>query len=241
MKNNFSTIAIITARGGSKRIPRKNIKNFCGKPIIAYSIDAAINSKLFDEVMVSTDDEEIADVAKKYGAKVPFMRSEKNSDDYATTADVLHEVLEEYSKRGKIFKYMCCIYPTAPFVTAEKLQRAFNLLIEKNAETLIPVVKFSYPPQRAFILEDGFLKYKWSQFIRSRSQDLEKFYHDAGQFYFYTVKAFLSSRHSEEGGGATPATIPILIDETEVQDIDNLSDWELAEIKYKMLKANNKL
>ena len=198
MKNNFSKIAIITARGGSKRIPRKNIKNFCGKPIIAYSIEAAINSALFDEVMVSTDDAEIAEVSKKFGADVPFMRSEKNSDDYATTADVLNEVLDEYSKRGKNFEYMCCIYPTAPFVTAEKLQRAFNSLVEKNADVLIPVVKFSYPPQRSFILDDGFLKYKWSQYARSRSQDLEKFYHDAGQFYFYRTTSFVAA--AQTGG-----------------------------------------
>ena len=198
MKNNFSKIAIITARGGSKRIPRKNIKNFCGKPIIAYSIEAAVNSKLFDEVMVSTDDAEIAEVSKKFGADIPFMRSEKNSDDYATTADVLNEVLDEYSTRGKNFEYMCCIYPTAPFVTAEKLQRAFNSLVEKNADVLIPVVKFSYPPQRSFILDDGNLKYKWAQYARSRSQDLEKFYHDAGQFYFYRTTSFVAAG---TGGG----------------------------------------
>ena len=125
MNNKFSKVAIITARGGSKRIPKKNIKDFCGKPIISYSIEAALKSNLFAEVMVSTDDAEIAEIAKNYGATVPFMRSAKTSDDYATTADVLHEVLEEYSKRGKNFDYMCCIYPTAPFVTPEKLQRAF--------------------------------------------------------------------------------------------------------------------
>lgn len=241
MKNNFSKIAIITARGGSKRIPRKNIKDFCGKPIIAYSIEAALNSKLFNEVMVSTDDNEIAEVAKKYGAEVPFMRSEKNSDDYATTADVLNEVLSEYSKRGKNFKYMCCIYPTAPFVTAEKLQRAFNLLQKEDADEVMPVVKFSYPPQRAFILEDGLLKYKWAQYVLSRSQDLEKFYHDAGQFYFYRTKSFVAVSAQTGGGGGSLKAIPILIDDTEVQDIDELSDWELAEIKYKFLKAHNKL
>ena len=127
----MAMIAVITARGGSKRIPRKNIKDFLGKPIISYSIESALNSKLFDEVMVSTDDNEIAEVAKKYGANVPFMRSAKNSDDYASTADVLNEVLQEYAERGKNFEWMCCLYPTAPFVTADKLKKAFGYL-EKN-------------------------------------------------------------------------------------------------------------
>lgn len=125
-------IAIIPARGGSKRIPRKNIKDFLGKPIIAYSIEAALKSKLFDEVMVSTDDKEIAEVTQRYGAKIPFMRSPKNADDFATTADVLLEVLEEYKKIDREFGYLCCIYPTAPFVTAEKLQYSFNLMVEKK-------------------------------------------------------------------------------------------------------------
>ena len=135
----MSCLAIITARGGSKRIPKKNIKDFCGKPIIAYSIEAAISSKLFDEVMVSTDDEEIAEIAKLYGAKVPFFRSEKNSDDFATTADVLDEVINKYKNElNKKYDYICCIYPTAPFITANKLKEVYNLLILKKADTVIP-------------------------------------------------------------------------------------------------------
>ena len=223
----MSIIAIITARGGSKRIPKKNIKNFCGKPIIAYSIEAALKSELFDEVMVSTDDLEIVEVAKKYGANVPFMRSEKNSDDYATTADVLKEVLEEYSKREKKFEWMCCIYPTAPFITAKKLQESFEYLQKYNADALTPVVKFSYPPQRCFIINNGFLQYKWSENINARSQDLEPLYHDVGQYYFWKVDKFLS--------GTIEKVIPYILDELQVQDIDNLEDWKLAEIKYKML------
>ena len=196
----MSSIAIITARGGSKRIPKKNIKNFCGKPIIAYSIEAALKSKLFDEIMVSTDDLEIAEVAKKYGANVPFMRSEKNSDDYATTADVLCEVLEEYSKLGQQFECICCIYPTAPFITSKRLIESFLKLKESKADMLTPVVKFSYPPQRSFILNNGLLEYKWPQYIRTRSQDLEEFYHDVGQFYFYREVAFLASCRNARGG-----------------------------------------
>lgn len=148
-------IAIITARGGSKRIPKKNIREFCGLPIIAYSIKAALKCGLFDVVMVSTDSEEIAAVAKGYGAAVPFMRSAATSDDYATTADVLAEVIGEYRARGEEFDTMCCIYPTAPFVTAEKLTRAYETFAAADAEMLEPVVPFSYPPQRALVSRGG--------------------------------------------------------------------------------------
>ena len=151
----MSAIAVITARGGSKRIPGKNKKEFLGKPIICYSIEAALESGLFEEVMVSTDDEEIAEIAKKTGASVPFMRSAKTSDDYATTDDVLMEVLEEYEKMGRDFAYMACIYPTAPFVTAEKLEEAFRLLKENNASGVMPVVRFSFPPQRGMAVKNG--------------------------------------------------------------------------------------
>lgn len=221
------SIAIITARGGSKRIPRKNIKEFCGKPILAYSIQAALNSKIFDEVMVSTDDKEIAEVALAYGAKVPFYRSEKTSDDYATTADVLAEVLDEYKKLGRTFEWMCCIYPTAPFVTAGKLQASFAKLQSDGADALVPVVKFSYPPQRCFIIKNNNLAYKWPEYMKSRSQDLEPFYHDAGQFYFVKTDVFANRLTL-----VPEATIPYPLDEIEVQDIDTIDDWELAEIKY---------
>ena len=143
-----NAIAIITARGGSRRIPKKNIKMFCGKPIIAYSIEAAFRSGIFSEVMVSTDSEEIAEIAREYGASVPFMRSAQTADDYATTADVLLEVLDQYNNIGKKFTYMCCIYPTAPFVTGDKLKEALNLLKENGSIEAMPMVAFSYPPQR---------------------------------------------------------------------------------------------
>ncbi len=224
----MKSIAIITARGGSKRIPKKNIKEFCGKPIIAYSIEAALASKLFDEVMVSTDSEEIAAVARHYGAKVPFMRSEKASDDFATTADVLQEVIAEYEKRGQKFDTMCCIYPTAPFVTADKLQAAYKKLTESDADLVQPVVAFSFPPQRAFVIRDGKLTYRYPECAPMRSQDLENWYHDAGQFYFYRVEAFVNK--------GTLKIIPFELPETEVQDIDNLTDWELAEMKYRLMR-----
>ena len=224
-------IAIITARGGSKRIPHKNIKQFCGKPILAYSIEAALQSGLFDEVMVSTDSDEIAEIAKKYGAQVPFLRSAKTSDDYATTADVLVDVLDEYEKLGEKFEYMVCIYPTAPFVTPEKLQDGFDLLKKEHAVMAMPVVAFSYPPQRGYILQEEKLVMKEKENYSKRSQDLEKIYHDAGQFYIYSVQAFC-----ENEGKIMENIVPIIVDELEVQDIDNETDWKLAEMKYQLIK-----
>lgn len=225
------TIAIITARGGSKRIPKKNIKMFCGKPIIAYSIEAALKSGVFSEVMVSTDSQEIAEISRKYGARVPFMRSEATAGDYATTSDVLLEVLEQYGKAGRRYNYMCCIYPTAPFVTAEKLRTGLNLLKANGAIEVMPVVPFSYPPQRSFIIDNCYMKYKEKKYIATRSQDLEKEYHDAGQFYFYNV-----SRYIEINGKIEEGIVPIVLSEMEVQDIDNEDDWKIAELKYKLLK-----
>lgn len=226
----MSSIAIITARGGSKRIPGKNIKEFLGKPIICYSIEAAITAGIFDEVMVSTDDEQIADIAKKTGAVVPFMRSDKTADDYATTDDVLMEVLETYEKNGKTFDYMACIYPTAPFVTAEKLKSAIGLLMEKDADGVMPVVRFSFPPQRGMVVQDEKLVYRYPENAMKRSQDLEAMYHDCGQFYCYNVERYMACR-----GDLPNGYVPIIVSETEVQDIDNLSDWKLAEMKYKMM------
>lgn len=227
MKN---AIAIITARGGSKRIPRKNIKEFCGKPILQYSIEAALASGIFDEVMVSTDDEEIAQVAKAAGANVPFMRSEKTSNDYATTADVLMEVVEEYQKAGQQFDYICCIYPTAPFVTAEKLQKAFSIIKEQNAAQLKPVIAYSFPPQRCEVIRDGKLEMLHPEHRNTRSQDLEAYYHDCGQFYFYDTKELIKGK-----GTIVENVIPMVLSELEVQDIDNETDWKLAEIKYRMM------
>lgn len=231
----MSSIAIITARGGSKRIPKKNIKEFCGKPIIAYSIEAAIQSGIFDEVMVSTDSEEIADIAKLYGASVPFMRSEENANDYSTTRDVLMEVLNEYAKRGKMYDDMTCIYPTAPFVNARKLEDAMELFKTFKSYMLIPVVQFSYPPQRGYIIKNEKLQFKWEKYRYTRSQDLEPFYHDAGQFYFYDIKEYLAT-----DGEIKENIIPFILPESEVQDIDNEEDWKMAEMKYMIMKGNKK-
>ena len=223
-------IAIITARGGSKRIPRKNIKDFCGKPILAYSIQAAVDSGIFDTVMVSTDDEEIAEIARRYGAEVPFYRSAETANDFATTNDVLLEVLAEYEKCGQKFDMAVCIYPTAPFVTAEKIKAAVDQLSESDADTLIPVVAFSYPPQRAMIVEKGRLVFEYPQYLDSRSQDLTPHYHDVGQFYVFRTAAFQVNRKLMVGN-----ILPMVVSELEVQDIDNQTDWEIAEMKYRLM------
>ena len=183
------SVAIITARGGSKRIPRKNIKDFMGKPISAYSVLAALESGVFDEVMVSTDDEEIAEVAKKYGASVPFFRSKENSDDISNTNDVLKEVLTIYKNSGKDFTYACCIYPTAPFVTADKLKAALKILEESGADSVIPVTEFSFPILRSFNIDkNSKIAFNWPENATVRSQDLAPAYHDCGQYYFFDVE-----------------------------------------------------
>lgn len=224
-------IAIITARGGSKRIPRKNIREFCGKPILAYSIEAAVRSQVFDTVMVSTDDEEIARTARSFGAQVPFFRSPRTSGDYATTNDVLLEVLDEYEKRGEAFGLGCCVYPTAPFVTAEKLKSAVDMLLDSDADALIPVVAFSYPPQRAMVVREGQLVFEHPEYLDSRSQDLEPHYHDVGQFYVFRTEAFRRNRRLMTGN-----ILPLVVPETQVQDIDSWTDWEIAQIKYRLMQ-----
>lgn len=222
-------LAIITARGGSKRIPRKNIKEFCGKPILHYSIQAALDAGIFDEVMVSTDDEEIAEIAKAAGAKVPFFRSEQTANDFASTDDVIMEVLSEYQKRGENFDAFCCIYPTAPFLNGQRLKEAMALL--DTADSVMPIVPFSYPPQRGLIInEKGLVARQFPEYATARSQDLPKVYHDCGQFYACRTKPFL-----EAGTTDVENLVPLILSEMEVQDIDTLEDWEIAEIKYRRL------
>ena len=230
----MNRIAIITARGGSKRIPKKNIKLFCGKPIMAYSIEAAIQSNMFKTVMVSTDSEEIADIAKQYGADVPFMRSEATSNDYADTTDVLNEVISEYKKIGQEFDVFCCIYPTAPFITPEKLKKSYELLQPDDVFNVIPMVPFSFPPQRGMIKIGRYIKPAYPEHINKRSQDLDVILHDCGQFYWCKTAAFLSNPDFLGNN-----TVPFIVPEAEVQDIDNISDWELAEMKYKYMKEKH--
>ena len=229
MKN----IAIIPARGGSKRIPRKNIKSFMGKPIIAYSIEAALQSGLFEEVMVSTDDDEIAAVAHKYGASVPFMRSEASANDYATTADVINEVLDCYAQAGKTFDSFTCLYSTAPFISADRLKKAYSM-IKDDIYSVFTCVEFSYPIQRALHIVNGKISMLQPQYLKSRSQDLEKTYHDAGQFYVCIIDDFKKT-NSLWGRN----TAGLVLSEFEVQDLDTLTDWALAEMKFKLTRNND--
>ena len=224
-------LAIITARGGSKRIPKKNIREFCGKPIIGYSIQAAKDAGVFDTVMVSTDSEEIAAIAKQEGAEVPFLRSEETSGDFATTSDVILEVLLQYEARGEVFDEVCCIYPTAPFVTGEKLKDAVNVMEEKKYDSVMPVTPFSVTPLRGMVLDGDKISYKWEKYEDYRSQDLETIYHDCGQFYVLNTEVFKQTKKL-----VTKNTGAIEISELEMQDIDNEIDWKLAELKYELLR-----
>lgn len=220
----MGNICIIPARGGSKRIPKKNIKDFLGKPIIAYSIEMALETGLFEEVMVSTDDLEIAEIAKNYGAKVPFMRSKETSDDYATTMAVIKEVLEMYNESGRVFDAVCCLYPTAVLANTQDIKKGYELL--EQADVVLPVTEFSFPPLRSFkVNETGLADYRFPEHINSRSQDLEPWYHDAGQWYWYNTTALII-----EGNINKMRVVKLL--NLRVQDIDNLDDWQQAEVKY---------
>lgn len=225
-------LCIIPARGGSKRIPRKNIRPFKGKPIIAYSILAAIETGVFDEVMVSTDDLQIEEIAKFYGASVPFLRSATNSDDFATTADVLMEVLDSYKKVGREFEAICCIYPTAPFVSSKRLIEGYNMLL-KGADSVLPISTFDYPIWRSFKRnERESLEYVWSEYKNSRSQDLPTVYHDAGQWYWLNCYKF-----SMSGRMILETTKGLHLSPFEAHDIDSIEDWILAELKYEYLQS----
>jgi N-acylneuraminate cytidylyltransferase len=226
----MAKICIIPARGGSKRILRKNIKLFLGKPIIAYSIEAALESGLFDEVMVSTDDLEIAEIAKKYGAKIPFLRSHKTADDFATTFDVIEEVLKSFKSDGAQFEYTCCLYATSPFVTSLKLKNAFLKMKSSQTDAVFTVLEYSYPIQRSLEFVQDNLQMKWPENIPKRSQDLSKSYHDAGQFYMYKTEKYLEKR-----GVFKMKSSAIILSELEAQDIDTETDWKLAEMKMELM------
>jgi len=228
----MAKLCIIPARGGSKRIPKKNINFFLGKPIIAYSIEAALNSGLFDAVMVSTDDAEIAEIAKNYGAKVPFMRSNKTADDYATTFEVIEEVLLQYQKINEVFEYTCCLYACAPFVTEVKLKEAFNLLQNKKFDSVFPLMPFGFPIQRALQKKENKVSFFYPEYSLTRSQDLETSFHDAGQFYWLNTAVCLEQRQILTNNSGS-----IVLSELEGQDIDTEVDWKLAELKYELLQS----
>ncbi|WP_343631866.1 pseudaminic acid cytidylyltransferase [Fluviicola sp.] len=223
-------IAIIPARGGSKRIPGKNIKPFFGKPIIARVIENVLKSGVFSTVFVSTDDEEIARIAQQCGAEVPVLRSGKNSDDYATTSDVLIEVLDYLAATGRNYDKACCMYPTSVLIEGQDLKTAYDYFLEKQASVLLACVAYSHPIQRSFTIKDHKVCLQFPQYINSRSQDLEKVYHDTGSFYFFDVLNFMETKTLWQ-----EQIVPFIVDENKVQDIDTPEDWSMAEMKFKLM------
>lgn len=230
-----SKLAIIPARGGSKRIPRKNIRQFNGKPIIAYSIEAALKTDLFDTVMVSTEDQEIKQVALDHGAEVPFLRSKKNADDHAGLEHLFEEVIQTYNSNGIQFDYACLILATAPFVRSEWIKQGWEKFSKNSKHALLTVSSFCYPVQRALKMPDGDLEMIWPEYYDSRSQDLERSFHDAGQFYWFRVSE-LDRIMKDIYTGAIGLEIPA----SQVQDIDTEEDWKLAEHKYQLLRERVK-
>jgi pseudaminic acid cytidylyltransferase len=230
-------ICVIPARGGSKRIPRKNIKEFNGKPIIAYSIETALRSNCFDQVIVSTDDDEIAEVARKYGAKVPFVRPDELSNDYVGTIPVIKHAIEWMEDNENPVENVCCLYATAPFIQSQTISKAFQQLKDLRTDYCFSVTRFAFPIQRAVkIVQDNKVNMFYPEHFNIRSQDLEEAYHDAGQFYWGKAQAFKDELpiFSEV---ATPYILPRYL----VQDIDTLEDWTRAEVMYKVLQKTDVL
>lgn len=224
-------LLIIPARAGSKRIPNKNFRDFLGKPLISYVINNAVQSKFFDEVMVSTNSELYAKMAQALGAKVPFMRSDKNSDDFATTADVLKEVIENYEKINKKFDAVCCIYPTAVLLKMDAVEAGFRKLIKNDFDSVLSVKKYNHPIERALVSENGKIRFFDSCQTNIRTQDLTHKCYDAGQFYWLRTTRFL-----ETGKIISLNSSFVLLDDFETQDIDEPDQWKLAEIKYRFLQ-----
>jgi len=226
-------LAVIPARGGSKRIPRKNIKPFCGKPMIAWSIEAAQKSGCFDQVIVSTDDVEIADVARQWGATVPFMRPAELSDDHTGTVPVIRHAIQWFNNNGQIFELTCCVYATAPFVSAEDLRRGLDSLQGNDCDYAFSVTSYAFPIQRAIRINcAGRVEMFNPEYFNTRSQDLEEAFHDAGQFYWGRAEAWLQ--------GVVifgPRALPVLLPRHRVQDIDTAEDWVRAEWLFKAMQA----
>lgn len=225
-------VAVIPARGGSKRIPRKNIKSFAGRPIISYSIEQALRCALFDRILVSTDDDEIAEVARRCGAETPFLRPRELADDFSGTNDVVKHALRWLKEHGEEATHACCIYATAPFLQAEFLTQGYLELVQSDRSYAFSVTTFPFPVQRALrITAQGRVDAMDRSHIFTRSQDLEEAYHDAGQFYWGTAHAFLSDTVI-----FSAASIPIILPRHLVQDIDTPEDWERAELMFQAWK-----
>jgi pseudaminic acid cytidylyltransferase len=237
-KTPLNSVAIIPARGGSKRIPRKNLKPFDGVPMIARSIQTAIDSGLFARVVVSTDDEAIAELARAFGAQVPFMRPAALADDYTGTSAVIVHALEELHRQGDEVDYACCIYATAPLLQTRFLQQGFNLLEQHPEKSFaFSVCDFGFPVQRALTVDgQGALTALYPEFLDTRSQDLPVAYQDAGQFYWGRGRAWLQGEVLY-----SPASLPVILPRYLVQDIDTFEDWKRAEYLYAALKAGGEL
>ncbi len=227
-------VAVIPARGGSKRIARKNIRSFVGKPVMAYSIEAAQSAEIFDKIIVSTDDQEIAQVAESLGAEVPFVRPAELSDDKATTIPVIRHAIDWLTENVETVDYACCIYAAAPFVRAEDLRRSFDVLQDQQVEFVFPVTSFPFPIFRALKIEpSGQSTMFWPEHELTRSQDLPDAYHDAGQFYWGTADAY-----RQRDGFFSASTAPIVLPRHMVQDIDTPEDWVRAEHMFRVLFEN---
>lgn len=228
-------LAIIPARGGSKRIPRKNIKPFCGKPMIAWSIEAALESGCFDRVIVSTDDDEIAEVARQYGAEVPFMRPLELSDDHTGTIPVIRHAIGTINSQSRAVEQACCLYATAPFIQAEDLRRGLEILQGSGGDYAFSVTSYAFPIQRAIRLTpEGRVEMFYPEHFNTRSQDLEEAYHDAGQFYWGRADAWLQGKMI-----FSPASLPVMLPRHRVQDIDTSEDWVRAEWLFKAMLAQD--
>lgn len=226
-------VAIIPARGGSKRIPRKNIKYFCGKPMLAWSIEAARLSNCFDRIIVSTDDMEIADIARSYGAEVPFVRPPCLADDHTGTIPVIAHAIDWLNLNGCDVDFTCCIYATAPFVQADDLKRGFDLLKHSDLDYAFSVTSYAFPIQRAIRITNGNRVEMFnSEYFNFRSQDLEEAFHDAGQFYWGRAAAWLNGKPLFSKDAA-----PVHLPRHRVQDIDTTEDWERAEWLFKAMQS----
>ena len=230
-------VAIIPARGGSKRIPGKNVRDFCGQPIIKYSIDAAARSKIFDRVIVSTDCDTVAAVSKQLGAEVPFRRPRELADDHTPTLPVIRHAVEALREGGDKVKFACCLYATAPFVRSDDLIAGYRILeSNRDGEFSVPVTTFPFPIFRGFKIEQERIKMIWPEHLETRSQDLLEAWHDAGQFYWGTAQAWRTAN-----GIFSADCLPIRIPRWRVQDIDSEEDWLRAEILYESLSKRDSL
>ena len=231
----FKCIAIIPARGGSKRIAKKNIKDFFGKPLLSYSIETALNTNLFEKVLVSTDDEEIATIARKYGAIVPFVRPKELSDDFTGTGAVISHALSFLETQGEKYDFVCSIYATAPLLQEKYIKEGLEKLKKSDAVNSFSVTSMPFPIQRTFKINDERCEMFWPENFSKRSQDLEEAYQDAGQFYWNNLHK--QSKDIMFGKDSIPIVLPRYL----VQDIDTLEDWERAEVLYEVLKRQKKI